>query len=351
MLKIIKNLIIFLLVFLFVYPSSSIKSMFELPEAEAGFRKVIFITTNGTSTWVVPADWNNQANMVEVIGAGGGAGDGNGEGTGGAGGGAYSRGVNLQLTPGASITVGVGNNGVGATLQGGNGTDGGDTWFNATASSSCTNVTLCVSADGGKLSIGNQSTIGAGGTTNAIYIGTVQFAGGNGGVGVAADGSGGGGGAGGRNGPGAQGGAGLSTEGGGGGGGGGGSVGLTGSGVGGNGGNNYNRVGSGAGGNGASGANGTLGGGGGGSDNNVSSGVGGNGGTGYEWTGSFGSGGGGGGGGNTNAGGDGGLYGGGGGGGEATGGDGADGLIVITYIPSGHVVRGKVTVRGDVKFR
>jgi len=32
----------------------------------------IFLTTTGANTWLVPIDWNSDANTIEVIGAGGG---------------------------------------------------------------------------------------------------------------------------------------------------------------------------------------------------------------------------------------------------------------------------------------
>lgn len=105
----------------------SLKIMYEIPEAEAGFRKVIFLTT-ATTSWVVPSDWNNQANMIEVIGGGGGAGDGTNGNPGVGSGGGYARRTNINLTRGTVMNSGtefsvgaVGNGGSGA----GNGTKGG----------------------------------------------------------------------------------------------------------------------------------------------------------------------------------------------------------------------------------
>src|SRR3989338_3889821 len=121
----LRNIFIVLLVFCFVYPSSSVKTMFELPEAEAGFRKVIFLT-NADTSWTVPDDWNNQANMIEVIAGGGGAGDGTSSGTGGGGGGGYAKSINLNLTRGATLdstnNFSVGAGGSEGTSNGGNGT-------------------------------------------------------------------------------------------------------------------------------------------------------------------------------------------------------------------------------------
>ena len=81
--------------------------------------QVIFLTS-GTS-WIVPGDWNKNANSIECIGGGAGAGNG----TGGAGGGAYSKITNLPLSAGASIPYSVGAAGSGANAT--NGNNGGDT--------------------------------------------------------------------------------------------------------------------------------------------------------------------------------------------------------------------------------
>ncbi|OGN01968.1 MAG: hypothetical protein A3B91_02445 [Candidatus Yanofskybacteria bacterium RIFCSPHIGHO2_02_FULL_41_29] len=319
----LRNIFIVLLVFCFVYPSSSVKTMFELPEAEAGFRKVIFLT-NADTSWTVPNDWNNQANMIEVIAGGGGAGDGNGEGTGGAGGGAYAKGINIQLVPGtvmvAPTNFDIGDGGPGATSPNVGGSNGGDTWFNASSLANCITLgnTVCVAAENGMLSAGNNTTAGAGGEA-ANSVGVVTFNGGTGGVGDsgAADAGAGGGGAAGPNGPG--------------------NTGIDGA-------------------SGGAGGSGDAGFGGAGGTGGATNGN--NGGDGKEWgtNGSTaGSGGGGEGGTNGAIGGNGGLYGAGGGGGEANAasglGDGTDGIIVITYVPSGHVIRGLVKIRGYVRFR
>jgi hypothetical protein len=211
------------------------------------------------------------------------------------------------------------------------------------------------------------------------FGGLTMFAGGNGGdSGPSGNSGGGGGGAGGPNGAGANGGVGGggsvgNSSGGGGGGNGGGSagtqppIGV----VGGNGGNNFGGTGGGAGGasTGSDGTAGTNGGGGGGGSAGTISGTGGAGGTGTEWDATHGSGGGGGGAGFGNtSGGVGGAaanYGGGGGGSGGTfgslanGGVGAQGIIIITYTPSGgggatgRVIRliGHVRLRGGVRLR
>jgi len=94
--------------------------------------KVIFLTTTGLNTWTVPSDWNNANNTIECIGGGGSGGAASGSrcsASGGAGGG-YGKISNVTLTPGASVSYGVGAGGaaVSATSAG---NAGGDTWFNA----------------------------------------------------------------------------------------------------------------------------------------------------------------------------------------------------------------------------
>lgn len=317
----LKNALAFILLFAFAFPVPGLNPIYDVPEAEAGLFKVIFLTTADT-TWTVPNDWPAVGNTVEVIGGGGGAGDGSNEGTGGAGGGAYARSINLKLIRGTVMTAGtefsVGAAGAGGETNNGPGTNGGNTWFNASSLANCVTVTntICAGAEGGKLSAGNAITVGDGGLA-ANSVGVLTFDGGSGGAGDSgtADAGGGGGGAGGRNGAGNVGIAGTST------------------------------------GNGGSGDAGFGGAGGLGGGANP-------GGNGAEWRSSLGviagSGGGGGGGTNGGAGGVGGSYGGGGGGGEVQASpfaDGGPGLIVITYVPTGHVIRGGVKIRGSVKFR
>jgi hypothetical protein len=272
-------------------------------------------------TWTVPQNWNANNNTVECIGGGVGGG-GNTSITGGAfsagGGGAYSKSVNLAWSPGTVI-----NFSVGAAAD--NLGNAGDTYVNPSAAA-FPNSGQAVGARGATSSKGGSSDNGY-----ATGPGSVKNAGGNGGG--SSWGGGGGGGAGGPNGNGASGGTtslnGTAGSGGGGAGGGtaGGSTadnpGATGAGL----------NGSGAGGKGASPAPGAAG----------------PGANGIDLDGAHGSGGGGGGGGgtsdptNTNAasgGADGGRYGGGGGAGGTKinvggtpGGKGADGIIIIRYVP------------------
>lgn len=115
--------------------------------------KKVFLTSTGAGTWTVPTDWVNTDNSIEVIGGGG------GESTSAGGGGAYSKVTNVTLTPGASVNYAVG--------AGGNGVDGGDTFFGNT-----TLVGSTVGAKGGKVD-------GTGGAA-ADGIGTDKFSGGAG---------------------------------------------------------------------------------------------------------------------------------------------------------------------------
>ena len=81
------------------------------------YNKVIFLTTTASGqTWTVPADWNNAANKIEIIGAGG-SGDTNLSFGVGGGGGAYASVTNITLTPAETINYKVnGNNTTVSTL-------------------------------------------------------------------------------------------------------------------------------------------------------------------------------------------------------------------------------------------
>jgi hypothetical protein len=304
-----------------------------------GSQCVVVLTSISSNPWTVPADWNNSANLIEVVGAGGNGSSGTATAAGaGGGGGGYASTTNVTLSGTASYQTGLGGSG--------NAT-GNDTWFSTTAT---------VRAQSG----GNASGITAG-VGGSKLAGAAGFKGGNGGAGLntAFVGGGGGGGAAGPFGIGGNGGntnSGVQPTGGGGGGGnGGGSTGAaTASATGANGGNNVSGTGAGTGGAGA-GGNGTSGGGGAGGagrSNNSTGFTGGSNSLGTEWSAvGAGTGGGSGGGGGQsrtagggNLGGAGGATslstgggGGGGGSGNAGGGAGAagsDGFIVITYTPA-----------------
>ncbi len=323
----------------------------------------IFLTTTGSGTWVVPSDWNNSANTIEVIGGGGGGrksvSDGH-IGTGG-GGGAYSKATNVTLTPSSTVNIFVGAGGAAATGVGASGGAGGDTYLCSDQTGNCSDTSgtfgssVKAGAHGGA---GATTTVGGAGGSVTGAVGSVTSAGGAGGnVGNDFTGGAGGGGAGGV-GSGLTGKAGglpgASANGGSGGGGAGGTSSTSGSNaasgnIGGAGGNGPTGTGSGAGGTtGVAGTAGTAGtgaggGGGGGASGANNVGNGGAGGSGSEWDSTHGAGGGGGAGGGsstntsgTDVAGAGGLYGGGGGGGgwqDGLGGAGAQGIIVITYTP------------------
>jgi len=352
------NLIVLLILALALGPFS-FKLESGLPAVELGVKsalavnpnKTIFITSTASTTWTVPADWNNASNTIEVIGGGGsGANAAASAAGGGGGGGAYAKVSNVTLPAGSDVGIKIGAGGT-APGNGVAGNNGGDTWLcNSTANcGGIASSSVVVGAKGG--GGGPLDGSGAGGASSTS-VGDIKYSGGNGGADCDGGNSGGGGGgAGGPNttstpkstgagggGHGAGGGGDTSPGvGGGGGGNGGGSDGLQGlacagasSGSGGRGGNNY--LGSGGG---AAGTAGTNGGGGGGGNDGGSGGAGA---TSTSWIQTSdgqtaGSGGGGGGGGDQKDGGNGGLYGGGGGGAEGNAGAGAQGIIVITYAP------------------
>ncbi len=325
---------LFIIIGLTYSPSSPVSNVKSL---EAATTTVIL--TSGT-TWAVPADWNDNANWIEVIGGGGKGFSAAATGEGGGGGGAYSLSRNVNMPESTTVTINVGLGGTSA------GVNGGDTFICNTQNSggTCDAITDGAVVTGAKGGLTATSITGVAGGSAASGVATgawgVKFSGGTGGTGNATGkNGGGGGGAAGPRGPGTNGGAGgnsTTNHGGGGGGGNGGATaaGTAGSTTGGAGANGSSATGSGAGGNANNGTAGTAGtgGGGGGGDSTFSGGAGAT--STSEWSGTHGAGGGGGGAGSTSGnGGNGGLYGAGGGGG-VTGGLGANGIIVITYIPT-----------------
>jgi hypothetical protein len=168
-------------------------------------------TKPGIYSWIVPTNVTT-INVVTVGGGGGGALGGNSSGAGGGGALAYSN--FISVTPGETLTVGVGTSGIGATSPTGIGStasDGGNSYVKRGATS-------LVEAGGGKK--GNTSSGGVGGV---IIVGSGGGNGGSGGTGGTGRG-GSGGGAGGYSGAGGAGGGTAGTNGSGGGGGGGGST-------------------------------------------------------------------------------------------------------------------------------
>jgi hypothetical protein len=105
------------------------------------------------STWVVPGDWNNSNNKIELISGGGGGGNGWCGASAGAGG--YVVKTNLSLTPGATVHYQVGAGGTGGSPSGAcdSGTNGGDTFFNGTTTA---NASVWIA--------GGQAMTGAGGS-------------------------------------------------------------------------------------------------------------------------------------------------------------------------------------------
>src|SRR6266480_183008 len=159
--------------------------------SHAQAQTTIYLTTG--TTWVVPADWNNANNSIEVIGGGGGgktaaaAQLGSG---GGGGGGAYSKATNVTLTPGATVTIAVGAAGAA------NGGAGGDAYL-CNATTNCASIAGTAVVAGAKGGAGGAVKIGGAGGATASGVGATKFAGGIGGGGGNEFGGGGGGGAGG----------------------------------------------------------------------------------------------------------------------------------------------------------
>jgi hypothetical protein len=279
---------------------------------------VVVLDRSAAPTWTVPKDWDANNNTVECIGGGVGGGISVAAGAlPGGGGGAYAKSINLAWSAGQVINVSVG---AAADNLG----HAGDTYLNPSAAS--------FPSSGQAVGARGASGVNGGSLADgyATGPGSVRNAGGSGGY--SSYGGGGGGGAGGPNGTGASGGTtnpGGTAGAGGGGAGGGTAGGSTATGDAGTAGTGLN--GSGSGGKGAAAPSGTADPGANGAD--------------LDGAGS-GGGGGGGAGDNTNiiaatAGANGGRYGGGGGGGGTRtgvggtpGGKGADGIIVIRYVPT-----------------
>jgi hypothetical protein len=133
---------------------------------------VSVITTTGSVTWTVPANFISLVS-VECISGGGGS-DQNGS----SGGGAYAKitSTSTTLTPGVtSISIGIGAGGAVTP------TAGGHTWWNATslANAVSNGSGQSVACQGGQPNSG--ATPGAGGAA-ASSVGTTTFSGGTGGV-------------------------------------------------------------------------------------------------------------------------------------------------------------------------
>lgn len=323
----------------YIGPDSTINS--SPPNLARGFfttqreTRAVYVLT-GTTSFIVPEDWNNSSNFIHIIGAGGGGGAGrttNRAGGGGGGGGGYRKLTDQTLTIGSSISVTAGTGGTGGTTSGASGgTGGSSTWDTAGAS-------LSAPGGGGGSTTSTPSSIGGTGGAGATFTGGTGGAGSAGTGTSVGRGGGGGGGAAGPNGNGGNGGAGFgsslgaSISGGGGGGNGGGTAGTAGTNaVSGKGGNNSAGVG---GGTITAGGAGAVGGGAAGSVSAAAPGS-----PGIDILGGVGSGGGGGGSDDTTRVNTGGLYGAGGGGGALTtggaftvGSSGGNGVVVVEYTP------------------
>ena len=114
----------------------------------------IVITGTGTGKWVVPQNWNNSNNQIEVIASGAG-----GDTAGGAGAGAgYSKAVNQTLTAGATVSFSV-------SAGGAAGVTGSDAWF-------CNSTSNCVTIAGSAVLAGAKGG-GAPSTTTCGLDGSI----------------------------------------------------------------------------------------------------------------------------------------------------------------------------------
>jgi hypothetical protein len=167
----------------------------------------IFLTA-GTTSWVVPSNWDNTVNSIEGLGCGGNGSQGTAT-TGGAGGGGgeYRKKSTVTLTPGNTITISVP---VGGSSTGTTGTTTATTFVSGA-------TTIVAAYCGGNASGTTVGAAGSGGTGSTAHA---NGAAGATDGGTTEGGGGGGGGAGGPGGAGVAGHAGANTEGGGGGGGG-----------------------------------------------------------------------------------------------------------------------------------
>ncbi len=182
-----------------------ILSKADPPLDEVLLSVAIFLVPGAGTSWAVPLDWNSQNNSVECIGAGASGGVARNsagvtaKATGG-GAGAYAKVSNVALTPTSSVTINVGVGGASVSVSAiavSNGLDGTSTWFNGASLAAST-----VGAEGGKAGQASLSAIFiAGGIAGsaANSIGITKYSGGRGGddgTGTATQSTGGGGAAG-----------------------------------------------------------------------------------------------------------------------------------------------------------
>lgn len=124
-----------------------------------GLKGITYLTSGTSATYTTPT--GVRALYVEVVGGGGGGGgvDGGGAGTaaGGRSGGGGGYCAKFITSPSASYTYTIGAGGTGGAAGNNNGTDGGTTTF--------TDGTLTLTANGGALGVGQNATAG---TNNSI---------------------------------------------------------------------------------------------------------------------------------------------------------------------------------------
>jgi len=151
------------------------------PQTQVPTQQCMFILTSG-SVWTVPGDWNSSDNSIEAVGNGYDAG---GNVRGGGGGGAYSKSVNVMLSPHTQASYNVAH----VTVSLGAGNSAGDVYFCRSTSgcASLTDSSVVVSAQGGHGSTNGanlDSVGGIGGQASAGIAtgpGAIKYSGGNGG--------------------------------------------------------------------------------------------------------------------------------------------------------------------------
>jgi hypothetical protein len=138
------------------------------PSTLAGLVYRGIVGSNATGSFVVPANYQG-SNLCIVYGGGGGAGKAVGLGSGGAGSGRLSMFSNLNnISAGQTIYYQAGAGGMGATVAGNSGGNGGDSWLNTTTNANPTTLNQGIFAAGASGAPPSGSS--AGGTTGRSQV-------------------------------------------------------------------------------------------------------------------------------------------------------------------------------------
>ncbi|MBI2035114.1 MAG: hypothetical protein HYT12_00320 [Candidatus Liptonbacteria bacterium] len=201
--KVFQNIVIIIISVVWVfngYPQIRIRNWIFPPDvdmasAALGDTVTIVLTNTASTTWIVPSDWNNASNTIELIGGGSGGSPGAGsggsshQGGGGGGAGAYAKISNFATSAGNSVKIQVGGGGASDT----NGVITFFNWNNSGSTSTCSGTTMSACASAG--ADGAHPAGGVGGASSTS-VGTLRKSGGNGGAGQAVKNTNGGGGGG-----------------------------------------------------------------------------------------------------------------------------------------------------------